>query len=111
MPNVGRHGLRERPVHMAAWDRPSPCSCGPRQVPANIDHWVATLRDQWEVDPRGIQQLRDLAAQHREGYMHANAIIGKLIKEVNDNVPVHNPSAFVSRSVTIANRAIQNAGS
>jgi len=66
---------------------------------------------QYNVDARGIYLLRDLAAQHREGYMHANAIIGKLIKKVNDYVPLRNPSAFVSTSVKIAHRTIQNTGS
>ena len=110
MPDVGRHGIRDRPVHMVAWDRPSPCSCGPQQVP-NIEHWVPTLVTKFHIDPPAIQQLRDLVALRREGYMHANGIIGKLIKKVNDYVPLRNPSAFVSANVKIAHRTIQNTGS
>jgi len=67
--------------------------------------------DQFEVDARGIQLIRDLAAQRREGYMHANAIIGKLIKKVNGWVPLASPSAFVSKSIKTAHRTIRYKGS
>ena len=107
MPDVGRHGIRERPVHMVAWDRPSPCSCGP-QVAPNIEHWVPTLVNSFDIDPPAIQKLRDLAAMRREGYMHANGIIGKLVKKVNDWIPFANPSAFVTACVKAAHRTIQD---
>ena len=112
MPDVGRHGIRERPVHMVAWDRLSPCPCPtPHRVP-NIEHWVPVLVGTYELDDRALTKLRDLAAMQRQGYMHANNIIGKLIKKLNDyRVPFINTSAFVVRSVRNAEWIMENKGS
>ena len=110
MPDVGRHGIRDRSVHMVAWDRPSPCSCGPQEAP-NIEHWVPTLVNSFRIDPPAIQKLRDLAAMRREGYMHANAIIGKLVNKMNDYTPFQNTSAFVVGCVKGAHRTIEDKGS
>ena len=111
MPDVGRHGIRERPVHMVAWDRPSPCPCGPHGVP-NIEHWVPTLVNTYEIDHRALKKLQDLAAMRREGYMHANGIIGKLIKKMNDyRTPFLNTSAFIATSVKNALRIMEDKGS
>ena len=107
MPDVGRHGIRDRSVHMVAWDRPSPCPCGPQEVP-NIEHWVPTLVNNFRIDHPASQKLRDLAAMRREGYMHANGIIGKLIKKVNDWIELDNPSAFVTAGMKAAHRTIRD---
>ena len=112
MPAVGRHGIRERPMHMVAWDRLSPCPCAtPHRVP-NIEHWVSVLVDDYGLDDRALKKLRDLAAKQRQGYMHANSIIGKLIKKMNDyRVPFINTSAFVVASVKNALRIMEDKGS
>ena len=78
---------------MVAWDRPSNCNC--TGVNPNIQMWIPALQIQWYVDNRAIAQLLELSREGREGYMHANAIIGKLIKKRCDDILLKEPSRFV----------------
>ena len=67
---------------------------------------------EFRLDHHSITKLRELAAMHRAGYMHANSIIGKLIKQINDyRVAFPNPSAFVMSSVRNAEWIIEHKGS
>ena len=66
--------------------------------------------DTYEIDYRALKKLRDLAAMRREGYMHANGIIGKL-KQINDyRTPFINTSAFVVASVKNVLRIMEDNG-
>ena len=91
---------------MVAWDRPSNCNC--TGVNPNIQMWIPSLQIQWEVDGRAIAELVELSREGREGYMHANAIIGKLIKKRCDNIPLKQPSRFVTVGVKNAWQKIED---
>ena len=109
MPNIERHGTRDRPVHMVAWDRRSSCSCGASQNP-DIDQWLHVLQNDFGIDDRATVLLRDLAGRNRAGFMHANAIIGKLMKKISDWVSIKSHSAWVQKCVKNAHRSIINNG-
>jgi hypothetical protein len=64
------------------------------------------------LDDMAITKLRQLAAMDRAGYMHANSIIGKCFKKMDDyTVPLPNPAGFVVSCVNSAMRHIRNNGS
>ena len=66
----------------------------------------------FRLDHPSLTKLRELAAMHRAGYMHANSIIGKLLKKINDaRVDFPNPSAFVMSAVKNAVWTIGRKGS
>ena len=90
---------------MVSWDRNWNCTYL-NAIP-NIGLWFPAVRYQWHVDQGGIRALVELAAMGRVGYMHANAIIGKLIKKVCDNIRVLNPSAFVMQGVKNAMKELE----
>ena len=64
------------------------------------------------LDDMAITKLRQLAAMDRAGYMHANSIIGKCFKKMNDyTVDFPNPARFVVSCVNAAMRQIRDNGS
>ena len=82
MPNIGRNGSTYR-VHLRAWDDAWICGCeedANRSVP-NVGCWMQTLQTRWGVDALAAYKLNRLSRENRKGYMHANQIIGKLLKK------------------------------
>ena len=63
-----------------------------------IKVWWALL-DTLHVDEPAKMALFNLAQRGREGYTRANELVGKLIKKLNDQQPLGNPSGFVFSSV------------
>ena len=100
MPNIGRNGSTYR-VHLRAWDDAWICDCeeDPNRSVPNVGCWMQTLQTRWGLDNEAAGKLDGLSRVDRKGYMHANAIIGKLLKKVNDDRPLRSASAFVTVSV------------
>ena len=87
-----------------------PCPCTYRNP--TIEHWVPILVRDFRLDLPALTKLRELAAMQRAGYMHANTIIGKCLKKINDaRVNFPNPSAFVMSACKNAVSTIERKGS
>ena len=52
-----------------------------------------------------------LSQMSPRGYEEANSIISKLVKAVNDDRAIYNPSAFVAKSTDTARRMLRPSGS
>ena len=53
------------------------------------------MQEKFHLDPGAIWQLRGLARAGYDGYRHANRVIGKVVKAVNDDKPIWSHSRFV----------------
>ena len=60
------------------------------------------MQEKFHLDPGAIWQLRRLARAGYDGYRHANMVIGKVVKAVNDDKPIWDHSKFVVTCVTNA---------
>jgi hypothetical protein len=65
---------------------------------ADVEVWWQSF-DRWGVDTNARKALYALAQYSADGYMKANAIVGKLIKKDTDADLPRNTSAFVHASV------------
>ena len=59
----------------------------------------SALQAQFHCDPKSLRDLEGLACHSKLGYQHANMLIGKLIKAVNDDTKIKNRSAYLSTGV------------
>ena len=68
---------------------------------------IPILEVQFHVDKTAIDGLRRLSKDYgMRGYKEANSIIGKVLKKINDNTTLHNPSAWVYSSAKAAEESI-----
>ena len=82
---------------------PEPWEC----VSWDIMLWRSVLME-YGVDRAARQELFLLAQMGMRGALHANAIIGKLMKKKADKDDLRNPSGFVHAAYLKARHYIQN---
>ena len=75
-----------------------------------MDRMIPLFRISYDLDDRACNDLRALSINGREGYMHANSILGKMMKKRSKAELIGHPSNFVVSSVRKAWETIAKTG-
>ena len=82
------------------------CSCPPERNPT-IEGWMFVLRYQFRCDPDCLDFFWDFGHRGPREREHANMIIGKVFKRVNDDIQIECWSAFITKCIRHAEDDIE----